>query len=100
MLTDAIVAAPPCCIRIVNDKFCTRPAHPMYTSTLPSRPTTSLFTPAERAFATGVSSVAYCNPFLLDRINNERAALGPDFVAADCDWNRHANSNGQHANIA
>jgi DNA-binding NtrC family response regulator len=61
---------------------------------------TALFTPAERAFAAGVSSIAYCNPFLPDRINNERAALGADFVPHDCDWNRHARSSGYHPNIA
>jgi DNA-binding CsgD family transcriptional regulator len=72
----------------------------MFTPTIPSRPTAALFDAAERAFATGVSNLTYCNPFLPDRIARERAALGPEFVEPDCDWNRHPDSKGQHANIS
>ncbi|MBI5368445.1 MAG: sigma 54-interacting transcriptional regulator [Planctomycetes bacterium] len=40
-----------------------------------------LFTPAERRFAEGVARLTCTNPFLPERIDAERAALGPDFVA-------------------
>jgi DNA-binding NtrC family response regulator len=60
---------------------------------------TSLFTAVDRAFAGALSRTTYCNPFLPERITHERAALGGEFVEADCDWNAHAASGGQHANI-
>ena len=34
----------------------------------------------ERAFAEAISRLAYCNPFLVERIACEREALGADFV--------------------
>jgi transcriptional regulator with AAA-type ATPase domain len=72
----------------------------MYNTALPSRPATALFDPVERAFATAVSDLTYCNPFLPERIAAERAALGAEFVESDCDWNRHPDSKGQHSNIS
>src|SRR4051794_24076792 len=53
----------------------------------------------ERAFTVAVSRVAYCNPFLPERIACEREALGPEFVEAGAGWNRYAGSRGLHANI-
>src|SRR5436190_680511 len=60
---------------------------------------TPLFSPADRAFAAALSRTTYCNPFLPERIACEREALGDEFVELDCDWNAHASSGGQHANI-
>jgi transcriptional regulator with AAA-type ATPase domain len=36
-----------------------------------------------------VSRLAYCNPFLPERIEHERAALGPSFVEGGQPWNVH-----------
>ena len=41
----------------------------------------------ERAFAQSIVRLVYCNPFLPERIECERAALGEDFVAGDRVWN-------------
>src|SRR5687768_7554162 len=41
----------------------------------------------ERAFAQAIVRLVYCNPFLPERIECERAALGEDFVAGDRVWN-------------
>src|SRR5688500_14630210 len=41
----------------------------------------------ERAFAQAIVRLVYCNPFLPERIDCERAALGHDFVAGDRVWN-------------
>src|SRR6266568_1185540 len=40
----------------------------------------------ERAFVDAVSRLAYCNPFLPERIDCERAALGPEFVEGEAVW--------------
>ena len=45
-----------------------------------------LFTDAERAFLSAVSRLAYCNPFLTERSDFERAALGRDYVAGESIW--------------
>ncbi|MBI1367336.1 MAG: sigma-54-dependent Fis family transcriptional regulator [Planctomycetes bacterium] len=47
----------------------------------------SIFSPADRKFADAVSKLAYCNPFLPERIAFERAALGAGFVEEKADWN-------------
>lgn len=41
----------------------------------------------ERDFLQTVACVAYCNPFLPERIDYERAALGSDFVESEAGWN-------------
>jgi len=41
---------------------------------------------ADRALARAISTLAYCNPFLPERIAGERAALGDDFVAGGTLW--------------
>src|SRR3712207_5094780 len=47
------------------------------------RPIPMLFSsPADAAFALTISRLAYCNPFLPERIEHERDALGPEFVDA------------------
>ena len=40
----------------------------------------------ERAFLQAVSQLAYCNPFLPERTEFERAALGDDFVEGEPVW--------------
>lgn len=40
----------------------------------------------ERRFLTAVSELAYCNPFLPERVKFERAALGKDYVAGENVW--------------
>jgi hypothetical protein len=41
---------------------------------------------SERAFLQAVSHLAYCNPFLPERIEFERQALGEDFVEGEPVW--------------
>jgi transcriptional regulator with AAA-type ATPase domain len=41
---------------------------------------------AERSFLTAVSQVAYTNPFLPERVEFERAALGSEFVEGEAVW--------------
>src|SRR5690348_14721866 len=40
----------------------------------------------ERGFLTAVSQLAYCNPFLPERADFERAALGRDYVEGEPVW--------------
>ena len=40
----------------------------------------------ERGFLRAVSKLGYCNPFLPERIQYEREALGPDFREAEPVW--------------
>jgi transcriptional regulator with AAA-type ATPase domain len=47
----------------------------------------SVFTPAERRCAEIVAQLAYCNPFLPERIECERAALGDEFDERYAQWN-------------
>jgi transcriptional regulator with AAA-type ATPase domain len=46
-----------------------------------------LFNSKERAFAEAVSNLAFCNPFLTERIEYERQALGSDFHESRAVWN-------------
>src|SRR5271165_1388964 len=46
----------------------------------------SLLKASERRFLTAVSNLAYCNPFLPERTEWERAALGGEFVAKEVVW--------------
>src|SRR5438270_11533055 len=41
---------------------------------------------SERAFLRSVSQLAYCNPFLPERVDCERTALGADFVEGEPVW--------------
>jgi hypothetical protein len=45
-----------------------------------------LLSPQERAFLQAVSKLAYCNPFLPERVALEREALGSEFVAGEPVW--------------
>src|SRR5713101_1007542 len=46
----------------------------------------SFLTGSKRAFLQAVSNLGYCNPFLPERIEYERQALGSDFVEAEAVW--------------
>jgi len=48
----------------------------------------SFLTSPQRAFLQAVSNLAYCNPFLPERIEFERAALGDEFVAGEPVWSQ------------
>jgi DNA-binding NtrC family response regulator len=46
-------------------------------------------TPQSRAFLQAVSQLAYANPFLPERVQFERAALGDAFVPSEPVWSQH-----------
>lgn len=46
----------------------------------------ALLTSEERTFLRAVSTLAYCNPFLPERIDVERAILGGDFIEGEPVW--------------
>src|SRR5437762_1283393 len=46
----------------------------------------ALLAPRDRAFLNAVSQLGYCNPFLPERIDYERAALGDDYVEGEPVW--------------
>jgi len=58
-----------------------------------------LFTPADRRFAQAVSSLAYCNPFLPERIEWERAALGDEFQDTQPYWSRQVGMDQERPNV-
>jgi hypothetical protein len=45
-----------------------------------------LLSPQERTFLQAVSKLAYCNPFLPERVALEHEALGPNFVPGEPVW--------------
>lgn len=47
----------------------------------------TVFSPAERKFAEAISRLAFCNPFLPERILWEREALGDEFDERYAHWN-------------
>ena len=44
---------------------------------------------SDHPFIEAVSRLAYCNPFLPERIEHEQAALGPAFAEGGQPWNVH-----------
>jgi transcriptional regulator with AAA-type ATPase domain len=60
----------------------------------------SLFTSAERGFAEAVANLCYCNPFLPERIELERAALGDAFEESSAVWSRQAILEYERPNVA
>lgn len=59
----------------------------------------AFLTSNERAFLRAVSNLGYCNPFLPERIQYEREALGPDFREAEPVWSmRVENPDSPHVN--
>ena len=59
----------------------------------------ALFDAAQLAFAKAVSELTYCNPFLPERIDGERKALGDDFIEVDPVWHRTAEGLKDNPNI-
>ena len=59
----------------------------------------ALFTQSERAFASAASSLGYCNPFLPERIEHERRALGSDFQETEAHWNVRVEMDGMPPNV-
>ena len=55
--------------------------------------------PAERVQAAAIAELAYCNPFLPERIAHEQAVLGDDFVAAEAVWTLRAGRAVQNVNL-
>jgi transcriptional regulator with AAA-type ATPase domain len=55
--------------------------------------------PADAAFVSAISRLAYCNPFLPQRIECERQALGEQFVETDMVWNVGNDWAGDRPNI-
>src|SRR5687768_15626731 len=55
---------------------------------------------SEIGFVEVVSSLTNCNPFVPERIELEKRALGEEFVGDRADWNRHVESAGEHPNVA
>lgn len=58
-----------------------------------------LFTPADRRFAEVVGRLSTCNPFLAERIEHERAALGDAFDDRQADWNLFPELPDDHPNV-
>ncbi len=55
---------------------------------------------AERSFATATAQLAYANPFLPERIELERAALGDEFVEGAPVWTVRIDREVQNPNVA
>ncbi|MBI3268470.1 MAG: sigma-54-dependent Fis family transcriptional regulator [Planctomycetes bacterium] len=64
------------------------------------RTTPPLFTPSDRRLAQAVSKLAFCNPFLPERIAFEREVLGEDFVESDGVWSLRVDAVGPAPNVA
>ena len=60
----------------------------------------SVMSDLERALAATLAKLTYCNPFMPERIQLERDALGPDFVHSDPVWNAPASLEWERPNIA
>ena len=58
-----------------------------------------LFRDSDRRFVELVSQLAYCNPFLPERIALERQALGADFDESRPDWNLRPHDDIEHPNL-
>src|SRR5919112_5643868 len=54
---------------------------------------------AERQFAKCISRLVYTNPFLPERVEGERAALGEAFIAGDRVWNALADPARELSNV-
>jgi len=59
----------------------------------------TLFTPSQRRFATTVADLLYVNPFLPERIDREREALGADFDEAQATWNLRGDISADQTNV-
>ena len=59
-----------------------------------------LFDTSQHQFARLVAQIIECNPFLPERIEFERDALGADFVEQNANWNLHPHEHQQTENLA
>lgn len=57
-----------------------------------------LYTASERAFAETIARINACNPFLPERIEAEREALGAAFKEAGAEWNKLPPAEHSHPN--
>jgi transcriptional regulator with AAA-type ATPase domain len=60
----------------------------------------NLFTAAQHQFAQAVADLSYCNPFLPERIQLERAALGEAFEETSSVWSKHVEWQQERSNVA
>ena len=58
-----------------------------------------LLTDAQRTVLESVSSLGYCNPFLPERVEHERAVLGPEFVEGEPVWSYRIEQPGPRENV-
>jgi hypothetical protein len=59
-----------------------------------------LFSDGERRFLTAVARLGYSNPFLKERIELERVALGKQFVPGEAVWSAPVTDSGAtHVNV-
>src|SRR5215469_5946616 len=56
-------------------------------------------TAPQRAMLRAASRLGYCNPFLPDRVEAERAVLGPDFVEGEPVWSYRDPRQGPRENV-
>lgn len=59
-----------------------------------------IFNATDRAFAEVVGRLSTCNPFVADRIEFERAALGDAFDDRGADWNLFPEQQDDHPNVS
>ncbi len=59
----------------------------------------SFISGTQRSFLKAVSQLAFCNPFLPERVQLERAALGPEFVEGEPVWSYRAEQPGPRENV-
>jgi hypothetical protein len=60
----------------------------------------TLLRPADRGFVEAISKLVYCNPFMPERIEYERQALGDRFVDAPLVWSLQPDDEGERPNLA
>jgi len=59
----------------------------------------SILSDSERAWAAALSRLTFCNPFIPDRLNYEREALGDEFTGVDVVWNAPPSLEWERPNI-
>src|SRR5678815_5576044 len=59
----------------------------------------ALLTRGERTQLEAISKLAFCNPFLPDRVACERAVLGAEFVEGEPVWSYRADQPGPRENV-
>ena len=59
----------------------------------------AFLTPPQRAILQAASRLGYCNPFLPERVEAERAVLGPEFVEGEPVWSYRDPSQGPRENV-